>query len=67
MIQSMKFAKQLLQGICFLHSRNIYHRDLKPDNIFIFKDQNQELVLRIGDFNISKIVEEDYKDTFVNI
>lgn len=37
-----------------MHSKKILHRDIKPDNIFL----NQDLRVKIGDFGISKILDE---------
>jgi len=41
----------ILNGIDHLHSRNVVHRDLKPDNILL-----QGTTPRITDFGISRIV-----------
>ena len=41
---------QLCHGIKEIHDKKIIHRDLKPDNIFI----NNDMVIKIGDFGISK-------------
>ena len=41
---------QLCHGIKEIHDKKIIHRDLKPDNIFI----NDNMVIKIGDFGISK-------------
>jgi formylglycine-generating enzyme required for sulfatase activity len=43
----------VLRGIEHLHSRNVVHRDLKPDNILL-----QGNFPRIADFGISRIVSE---------
>ena len=45
-------------GLKEIHNKNIIHRDLKPDNIFISKD----FKIKIGDFGISKIL-NDYAKT----
>lgn len=37
-------------GMAYLHSRNILHRDLKPDNIYL----DDFLFPKIGDFGLSK-------------
>lgn len=43
------YIYQILRGLAYLHSRYIYHLDIKPENILLFKDGN----LKISDFGIS--------------
>ncbi|XP_071502933.1 uncharacterized protein [Diadema antillarum] len=51
------FAYQLLRGLKYLHSANVLHRDLKPENVLI---NQEDLVLKIGDFGMARIVDPDY-------
>ncbi|CAD8177739.1 unnamed protein product [Paramecium octaurelia] len=44
------WCKQILEGIEFMHSQNIIHRDLKCENIFIDTNNNE---LKIGDLGLS--------------
>lgn len=44
---------QLILVVEYIHSCNIIHRDIKPQNIFVDKDMN----LKIGDFGVSKILD----------
>ncbi|XP_076055198.1 serine/threonine-protein kinase Chk1-like [Oratosquilla oratoria] len=43
------FFYQLIEGVTYLHSRNIVHRDIKPENLFLTKDDD----LKIGDFGMA--------------
>ena len=51
-------AYELLQGLKTLHAHNIAHRDIKSANIF-FVDG----VAKLGDMNVSKVMEETMMQT----
>ena len=51
---------QMLQGVEYLHSNNIIHRDLKGENILMSSDDNSA-TLKISDFGVSKIIGPDEK------
>ena len=46
---------QIIQGLKALHDKNIMHRDLKSENIFLMKKNFQ---CKIGDMNVSKVLKE---------
>ena len=52
--------KQIINGIVFLHSKNIVHRDIKPGNILATTSiSTRNIVIKLGDFGLSKILDPD--------
>ena len=49
--------KQVLSGLQYLHSKNIIHRDIKPQNILVNRNKT---IYKITDFGICTKVEEKY-------
>lgn len=54
-IEARKAMKQILEGVAFLHNRNIAHLDLKPQNLLLsVKDSCDDI--KLCDFGISKVL-----------
>lgn len=58
------YITQIKNALEYLVSKNIYHRDIKPQNIFINyknnkKDDPSSIELKIGDFGFAKEIEND--------
>ncbi|KAH3744588.1 serine/threonine-protein kinase ATG1t [Pelomyxa schiedti] len=51
---------QLVSGLAFLHSCNIFHRDMKPANVLLTEDYQ---TVKIADFEMSKILQPNWFET----
>ncbi|XP_066529332.1 raf-1 proto-oncogene, serine/threonine kinase a [Hoplias malabaricus] len=51
MIQLIDIARQTAQGMDYLHAKNIIHRDMKSNNIFL----HEGLAVKIGDFGLATV------------
>ncbi|MFT7579178.1 MAG: serine/threonine protein kinase [Myxococcota bacterium] len=58
----LHIADQVLQALEHAHSHRAVHRDLKPDNLFLTRKNEDTLHVKILDFGIAKYIEEDYTD-----
>ncbi|XP_034243084.1 serine/threonine-protein kinase Nek8-like [Thrips palmi] len=63
----MLMFTQIIQGLHYIHSQKILHRDLKTHNIFVSHEPNvfSMPILKIGDFGISKVLMSQSKASTV--
>eukprot|EP01091_Cochliopodium_minus_P010439 TRINITY_DN2761_c3_g1_i1.p1 TRINITY_DN2761_c3_g1~~TRINITY_DN2761_c3_g1_i1.p1 ORF type:complete len:733 (-),score=217.71 TRINITY_DN2761_c3_g1_i1:60-2258(-) len=57
----LEICKQIVSGLTYLHSKQIFHRDLKGDNILIFPAGDNERIMytvKISDFGLSLLQEK---------
>ncbi|MDC0673303.1 serine/threonine-protein kinase [Nannocystis radixulma] len=58
----VEWSIQILRGLEHAHSQGVIHRDLKPQNVFLTRDQHGNQLLKLVDFGIAKLVGSDAGD-----
>jgi serine/threonine protein kinase len=61
-LRAIDLEIQILRGLEHAHDNGVIHRDLKPENVFVTSDHEGEEVLKLVDFGIAKIVDEDVEE-----
>eukprot|EP00667_Euglena_gracilis_P005831 EG_transcript_5868 len=56
---AVHFMRQLAQGMYFLHSRNLVHRDIKPQNLLLSSSDLPTATLKIADFGFARYLAFD--------
>jgi serine/threonine protein kinase len=61
---------ELARGLQFMHKRGVIHRDIKPDNIIIYRSsKNNALRVKYVDFGLACLrpTEKEFSDCFQNV
>jgi serine/threonine-protein kinase len=53
--EALAIIRGVLAGLAHAHAKDVVHRDIKPDNIFLAK-KDGELTVKILDFGIAKLI-----------
>ncbi len=53
----VEIVKQICAGLSAAHKLAIVHRDIKPDNIMLGRDEEGALVVKVLDFGIARLLE----------
>jgi eukaryotic-like serine/threonine-protein kinase len=56
-VEAAEILQQAGRGLNAAHKLGIIHRDLKPDNIFLARDDEGKLLVKVVDFGIAKLRE----------
>ena len=57
--KAIDYATQIARGLAAAHEKGVIHRDVKPDNLFLTKDDR----VKILDFGLAKLSQPSTEDT----
>jgi len=57
----------LLDALAHAHARGVVHRDLKPNNILVFRNGGGKPRLKLADFGLAQVVEEQTRQDSTEI
>ena len=52
---------QCARGLSVAHAEGVFHRDLKPANMFLCKDDDGKLLVKLLDFGIARAIRKEVK------
>ncbi len=57
--ETLEIIEQVTAALTHAHKKGVLHRDLKPGNIMLFEDDDGHRQIKILDFGLAKIVDDD--------
>jgi serine/threonine-protein kinase len=57
--RALAIAAQIADALFASHSHGVIHRDLKPDNIFLVSRDGDDAFVKVLDFGLAKLVNDD--------
>lgn len=64
LVEAVSLMLPVLSAVAEGHRRGVFHRDLKPHNIFVGQTRAGEVLPKVLDFGISKLKDEGKPNTF---
>ncbi len=55
----LDFVNQTCSALAHAHEKGVVHRDIKPSNIMVGKDEQGNDIVKVVDFGIAKLTEEE--------
>jgi serine/threonine protein kinase len=63
-VEAVTLMLPIIDALAAAHAQSVVHRDLKPSNVFIVRGAEGQLVPKVIDFGISKLLDADDRVTF---
>jgi serine/threonine protein kinase len=55
----LRIVEETLQGLAAVHAAGVVHRDMKPENIFLVREPNDNVFPKLLDFGVSRSTERN--------
>lgn len=65
-LQFVPLFLQLLDAVGFIHAKGVIHRDIKPTNVIVLQDSNNQYRAKLLDFDIAKDLNYEHTSTLTN-
>ena len=56
--QKFHLLNQVLEALAYVHARGILHRDIKPDNLLLHRNEAGKVVVKIADFGLAALYDQ---------